>query len=305
MQIGKEEFNVKGNYVQVDSVRFNGKVIVVIGKYLKTARFIEELHVDVSDPEFLIKGLKKSGLKPDIFTFLERFPGPEPKFDYPMEWNNYTMMHITSFDHWWNKQIPSQARTKIRKSQKKGVEVKLSEFNDELVKEIMEIYNETPIRQGKPFWHYKKDFDEVKKDLSRNLDSSDFICAYHNDELIGFIKLLYADHIADPVLCISKIKHYDKAPNNVLIAKAVEICEEKGFAHLHYGRWRDDSHARFLVSNGFKKAMIPRYYYPLTNWGKIALKLNLHQGALGIIPDNIKEILKDLRTKVISIKHRS
>ena len=48
---------------------------------------------------------------------------------------------------------------------------------------------------------------------------------------------------------------------------------------------------------------IPRYYIPLTIKGKIALKLNIHNGVRGIIPEIVKGGLKDLRKKFYNKKY--
>lgn len=304
MQVGKEELNIKGNYVQVDSVRMDNKVLVITGKTLKTASILEEIYVDVEDPEMLIKGLKESGLEPDIFTFAERFPGPEPKFSYYTEWEANSILPVTNYDHWYNNQIRKVTRHAVRTAGKKGVVVRFTEFSDDLVRKIKKIYDETPVRQGKPFWHYQKEFDVLKEDLSRDLDRCDFIGAYYKDQLIGFIKMLYADKVADPVLCISMIGHYDKYPNNALIAQAVKIAEEKKIPYVHYGSWRRATHAKFLAANGFEKVLCPRYYCPLTARGKTALNLRLHKGLLGVLPENVTEGLKYARGLLFSFKQR-
>jgi hypothetical protein len=304
MQVGKQELNVKGSYIQVDSVRLDGKVLVITGRFLKTASVLEEIYVDVEDPELLIRGLGESGLEPDIFTFSERFPGPEPKFDYYTEWEANSILPVTSYDHWYNNQIVKVTRWSIRTAEKKGVVVRFTPFSDDLVKRIKNIYDETPVRQGKPFWHYQKEFDVLKEDLSRDLERSDFIGAYYNDELIGFIKMLYADKVADPVLCISMIRHYDKFPNNALIAQAVKIAEEKKIPYIHYGSWRRETHAKFLAANGFEKVLCPRYYCPLTAKGKMALKLRLHKGLLNALPESVREGLKYARASLFKLKLR-
>ena len=296
--VSKEELNVRGRYVQVDSVRLDDKTIVAWGKLFTTAWILEDLYCDVNDPEQLIKAIKDVGLKADIFTFFERFPEDEPKFEYYREWEAYSILPVTTYENWLHKQIKKSARHSVRAAAKKGVVTRITEFNDDLVNGIMEIYDETPTRQGKPFWHYKKGFDVLKEDLSRDLDRSEFIGAYYNDELIGFIKLLYADKVADPVLCISKIEHYDKRPNNALIAMAVKIAEEKNIPYLHYGMWRRGSHASFLAANGFEKVLCPRYFYPLTVKGKIALKLRLHKELNRVLQGNIKNKLAMAREAI-------
>ncbi len=55
-----------------------------------------------------------------------------------------------------------------------------------------------------------------------------FLGAYFQDELIGFIRMTYADEGHQHRSNLSVIKHFDKRPNNALIAKAVEICEKEG-----------------------------------------------------------------------------
>lgn len=302
MQVGRKEINIRGHYVQVDSVRLDAREIVVSGKFLKTARLTEEMYDDVDNPEVLIDGLRRSGLDVDIFTFLERFPGPEPKYDYHLEWEAYTRMNIKTFDHWWNHQIRKTTRNRIRKSRKVGVVVRSAAFNDDLVEAISKIYNETSVRQGKEFWHYGKDLQAIRRDLSRDLDRSEFFGAYHNNQLIGFMKLLYTDDMADPVLFLSMMEHYDKSPNNALMAKAVEVCAERNIHYLDYGRWRSDNHAAFLMANGFEKMILPRYYCPLSRKGTIALKSHLHKGLLGVIPPRTADRLKGLRSRLISMK---
>ena len=61
-------------------------------------------------------------------------------------------------------------------SAKAGVIVKVAEFDDRFVKRIVNINNETPIRQGKPFWHFKKSFAVVKqRKLRHTLERNTFL----------------------------------------------------------------------------------------------------------------------------------
>lgn len=305
MQVGKEEFNIKGSYVQVDAVTIDGKTLVITGKSLKTASIKEEIYHDIRDPGLFIRGLAESGLEPDIFTFTERFPGPKPVFDYYREWEANSILPVTTYDNWYNNQIRKVTRHAVRTAAKKGVVVRYRDFDDELVREIKNIYDETPVRQGKPFWHYQKSFEVLKEDLSRDLERSEFIGAYHGDQLIGFIKMLYADKVIDPVLCISMIEHYDKYPNNALIARAVRIAEEKNIPYIHYGSWRRETHAKFLAANGFEKVICPRYYCPLTSKGKTALRLHLHKGLVGLLPESVREGLKSARALIFRFRQGS
>ena len=73
-----------------------------------------------------------------------------------MEWDNYAVLPINNYEYWFRKQIAKQSRMKIKKAKRTGVELKLVDFNDELVQRIVNIFNETPYRQGRTFGHYGK-----------------------------------------------------------------------------------------------------------------------------------------------------
>lgn len=294
LQIQKSKISMvnKKHHMMINNIE-----ITVQGKLIKTARLVNEWYEDVKDPEYFIKALKHAGIKADLFTFWQRLPQTTPIYKYTMEWDPVAAIPIKSFDHWWNNQIGKKVRHAVRKAEKKGVVIKIADFNDDFIRGIVDIYNETPIRQGKPFWHYGKDFETVKKENSTFLDKSEFIGAYYEDELIGFVKLTYMETYADPMQIISKIKHRDKSPSNALIAKAVEICSEKKLPYFPYGAWNNNSLADFKHNNGFERYDLPRYYIPLTFKGKIALKLHLHHGITGFLPEKFKMVLIDCRRR--------
>ena len=304
MQIGKEEINVKGTYIWVNSVRINDKIFIIPGKMFKVAQLKEEWYEDVRDPEVIIEVLKTSNSRPDIFTFFERFPNIKPQFSYHMEWEENAVLPIRTFDYWWHKQIVGETRNRVRKAYEKGVVTKVVCFNEELALGIANIFNETPVRQGKSFWHYGKPFETIRRDMARDLDRSEFIGAYCGGELIGFMKLIYADSVADPVQFISMIRHRDKSPNNALMAKAVEVCEKRKISLIVFGEWRQGSYAMFLMSNGFEKMSLPRYYIPLTDKGKLILQLRLHHGLKGLIPPRVKRRLMDIRSRWYKGRYR-
>lgn len=271
--------------------------INVTGKHLKIASVAEEWEKDITNPEQLVSEIKKSKLGADIFTFWQRPPHTEPKYHYHMELDDIAALQITSFKDWWEKTLDAKNRNVARKADKKGVKIEITNFDDDLVKGIVNIYNETPVRQNKPFWHYGKDFETIKKENSTYLEDSEFICAYYDNELIGFIRLLYGERTARTVQIISFLKDRDKAVTNALIAKAVEQCEKKDIPYLVYAHWPRGSLAEFKKNNGFEKIDVPRYYIPLTLKGKVALKLNAHHGIKGVIPESMMQNLIELRTK--------
>ena len=302
METRAETMNVKGVQVKVDSIRIDNQTILIAGRIIKIANLKEEWYEDIGSVDSIVKQLKDSALRPDIFTFWQRLPETEPKFTYRMELDNVAALRITTYQDWWQKQLSSKTRNLIRRAEKKGVEVRTVPFDEELVRGIMSIFDETPIRQGKLFWHYKKDFETVREEMSDRLEKAEFIGAYYNDKLIGFIKLLYADKYADMVEILSKIEHRDKSPTNALLAKAVEICEKKGLPHLVYAHWSKGTLGDFKRHNGFERVDLPRYYVPITAKGALCLKLNLHRGIAEMIPEKMRARLIDLRRKWYSRK---
>jgi hypothetical protein len=166
------------------------------------------------------------------------------------------------------------------------------------------IFNETPIRQGRQFWHYGKDCETVKQQFSRYLFREDLLGAYCDGELIGFMMLGNAGRYGFVGQIISKIAHRDKSPNNALMAKAVEVCERKGLPWLVYTTWGDNPLVNFKRHNGFYEMQLPRYYVPLTRRGHLAIRLGRHRGWKALVPANVKHRLKAFRSLWLNIVSR-
>jgi len=281
------------------TLEINGTKIVIEGKLLRIAKvdpwFQQEWFEDLDNPGVLIDALQKSKHCPDIFTFWQRLPDAQPRYPYPMESHSIAALPIKTYSSWWEKQIDRKTRNKVRKAQKKGVTVRMANFDDTFVRGMTSIFNETPIRQGRRFLHYGKDFETVKREFSRFLFREEIFGAYMGDELVGFIMFGDAGKYACLGQIISKIAYRDLAPTNALLAKVVERCAEKGYPYLVYAYWLDDSLGDFKRGNGFQKFDLPRYFVPLTSKGKLALKLGLHRGWKEAVPKEIKKALKKLR----------
>ena len=104
-----------------------------------------------------------------------------------------------------HEELDFKARNKIRKAQKIGVELRLTSLDDDLVRGVKSIYDESPLRQGRKFWHYGKSLDVIKNDLSSFPERTCFVGAYHRDELIGFMKLYEGNNILRTVHIIAKL----------------------------------------------------------------------------------------------------
>ena len=279
-----------------------GKEIRIDGRMLRIARLDADKYHFLDDPEPMLDGLRKCGSRIDLFTFLQRLPESKPKFAYPMEMDNLAAISLTTFDQWWNQQIGFKARNKAKQAEKKKVTLREVPFDDDLVRGIWEVYNECPIRQGKPFGHYGKDLETVRKEEATYLDCSIFIGAYLEGKMIGFVKLVYDETRTQAGLMniVSMVQHRDKAPTNALVAQAVRACTERKISYLvysnfAYGKKERDTLSDFKERNAFQKMDLPRYYVPLSSMGRVGFRLGLHKKLTDHLPEPLLAKLRELR----------
>ena len=280
----------------------NGREVVLSGRVPRIARLSHEYDW-LEDPRGFARQILDTNREADIFCFLMR-PGLEhPSCELPQSVESISVIPLTTYECWWKKQINDKTRNMIRKSQKTGVEVRLVDFTDEFVWGIKDIYDESPLRQGKPFRHYGKDFATVKKEHITFLERSQFIGAYHDNRLIGFVKLVHDEGLSHLMQIISKKQYHRLAPTNALLAMAVEICAQRKVQYLHYGLWSKRGLGDFKRHNAFECLNLRRYYIPL-NWrGKLLLKLNLHRNLSDQMPAWLTEYLVKLRAKLYTLQY--
>lgn len=280
-----------------------GREIRVKGRLVRVARLDADMYHFLDDPAPVLEALRTCGQRIDLFTFTQTIVETEPKYSYPMEWENLAVLPITTYEEWWDKQIGFKARNKAKQAEKKGVVLREVPFGEELVRGICGVYNETPVRQGRPYPHYGKSFDAVYQEEATYLEDSTFIGAYVGDELIGFIKMVADEKRIQAGLMniVSKIEHRDKAPTNALVARAVKAAADRGiqnlvYSHFAYGKRDRDNLTDFKERNGFKRVDLPRYYVPLTAWGAVAYRLGLQHRFLDRLPEGLGEKLRDWRS---------
>lgn len=283
-------------------IEINGTKIQVRGSLVKIARLDGEKFLFTGDPDSIIRALRNAGKRVDLFTFIQKVSETSPKYSFPMEWDNLAVLPISTFDHWWNHQLGFKARNKAKQAEKKGIVIREAPFSDELVHGIWEIYNETPIRQGRKFGHFGKTLDAVHTEEATYLDRSLFLGAYLGERLVGFIKLIwdYDGTQAGLLNIVSLIEQRDKAPTNALVAHAVRVCAERKtpylvYSNFAYGKRTSDSLSDFKERNAFQRVDLPRYYVPLTPIGAVALKLGLHKKVSDRIPEWMILKLRDIR----------
>jgi len=279
-----------------------GEDLNVGGRLVRTVSLATEGFEFLEHPEEVLADLRKSRRGADIFTFTQRLPDTTPKYEYSMEWDNVAALPISTFDNWWTRQIDGKTRNMVRRAEKKSVSVREAPFDDALVRAIKEIYDECPARQGRPFPHYRKDLETIHRMSATFLDTSVFIGAFLEQKLIGFAKLTInqARSQATVMHIIAMIQHRDRAPMNALMAESVRACAARGLPYLvysrfSYGKKQRDTLADFKENNGFVRIELPRYYIPLTSYGRMALRLGLHRGLSHFVPEPVVAKIREIR----------
>jgi len=252
--------------------------------FFTMARDVKEYQRSVIPTEELVESLRKRNV--DIFTFIERkwcCPIASPSKSWLKAEDNIALLAITSYDDWL-KIIGKKTRNMIRKAEKSGTTTRIAEPNEKLAEGIWKIYNETPIRQERGFPHYGVSLKAVTDNVLSTRDCV-YIGAYLQDGLVGFIQLVQGDNIAIVSQILSMQKHWDKALNNALVAKAVEVCATRKIRWLMYGRMGnhptlDD----FKQNNGCVRFLLTRYFIVLTGKGRLAARLGLHREMKDALP---------------------
>jgi hypothetical protein len=297
-----KETVVSGKTVSLECVRINGQTYSVTRGLVRVVSLEDDWYEDVDDPASVIAALGDSDLRADIFTFWQRLPDVKPRYQYHTEWESLAVLSIKGFDYWWSKQIKDKTRNMVRKAEKLGIEVRDASYDDAFVQGMTDIFNETPVRQGRKFWHYGKDFDTIKREFSRFLFREELIGAYYRGELVGFVMLANAGKYGVLGQIISKVEHRDKAINNALIAKTIKKCETKQLPYLVYAYWNENSLSDFKRHCGFEHVKVPRYFIPLTLKGMLALKCGVHRNWKGAVPRYIRDHLKKLRSRCYAVR---
>lgn len=298
------EISNQGKWTRVPGLPIDGRTVIVTGRVIRVARIHDEEWLDTQgfNLESCLQKLCDPSIhtRPDLFTFQEELRSI-PRRDFAMEWESLAVAQVSSLKNWWEG-LPRETRKNVRKSAKCGVQLRCENFSDELVRGILSIQNECRVRQGQYYRHYGKSFEQVKRDHSGLADSSTFVCAYFEDELIGFLKVVWRSNVAAIMQLTTKAAHFDKKPANALLAETVKICEARGvsdllYGKLNYGNKNQSGLREFKLRNGFEELLVPRYYIPLTSWGKICVQGRLYRGIHQILPSSLLRVAIGIRAQ--------
>jgi hypothetical protein len=294
----EKETLVRGVPASVRCIQIAGQTYSIGGGPARIVRLEDEWYEDVADPAKAIEALSSArDVAADLFTFWQRMPETEPRHSFHTEWEEIAVLPVLDHAQWFDHRIKSRVRNQIRKSAKEGLVVREVPYDDDFVRGMTAIFNESPTRQGRPFWHYGKDFATVRRQFCRFVYRERMIGAYLGNEMVGFMMLANAGRYALVGQLLSSLHHRDRLPNQAMMSKAVEICADWGLPHLIYLFWSDDTLAEFKRRCGFERVVVPRYWIPLSARGRLALRLGLHRGVSAAIPPAARAALKRLRSR--------
>lgn len=287
------EVRHKGKWVTVPTLQVGNTEVVTTGGLLKIARVRGEemMEQELNDPTVYCSALThqpQQAPKADIFTFTQKLPNTSPRYFHYMEWESIAAIKLHSFARWWQG-LPQETRKNVRRSIKRGVSTRVAPFDDYLIEAIRNVNDDTSVRQGTLNAYYAQSTKDTRRRYSEFLGRCDFICAYAGHEIIGFVHLVYCGDIAAILNLTVKPTQSDKRPANALVAAAVEQCVARKISYVTYGLYnygnKHDSPLRtFKIRNGFTEILVPRYFVPLTAWGRVCITAKLHRGLVGILP---------------------
>ena len=295
---------------QRGTINHRGPYYEVLRKILDTDKDLEGLHVrkksfaklasyfdineylrDFVPTEYFLKKLNERGI--DIFTFVERkccFNLSNPSKNWARAGEIIGMLHLGTYEKWW-KSVGKKTRNMVRKAEKNGITARVVEPSEMLAEGIWKIYNETPTRQARSFPHYGQPLKSVTEGVLHS-ENTTFVGAFLEDELVGFILLVRGNNIAIIAQILSLQKHWNKAINNILVAKTIEVCATKQVQWIMYGRMGNHpSLDTFKKSNNFQEFAFTRYYIPLTRKGQILITMGLHRNLKDALPLWLKKPL--------------
>lgn len=285
------------------ALQVDGLQLSVSGRWVRTVRLADEFYVSAPSPTEFVARIKTANVPADLYSFVQDLDEPIPRFQFERSDERMAVLPLTTYDHWFNKQIRAKARNMLRKAERSGVQIRVVEFSDDLIHAIRKIYNETPIRQGKRNWHYGKNFDTLRREHATFLERSDFVGAFNGDELIGFAKVTHSNRSSILMNLGALLEHRDKSIANALVAKVVQLVTERSIELLNFGIWGRRGMNAFKVASAFEVRDIPRYHIALNSRGRLYLALGLHRPLKDRLPEEWIVKAAELRARWFAYRY--
>lgn len=272
----------------------------VSGRFLKIGNLDGDQFTFPYNPEELLSQAPPM----DLFWFI-RHPARDTNYPYPYEMDNLAVVPVTTYNDWWSRTVDAKTRNLVRKAEKKGVAVRETYLSDSLLRGLVGICNETPIRQGRRFPHYGKDIFWAEPYFGTFPERSVYIEARRENRVIGLLKMVMDEE--REYACILQLLCYESersnSPNNALISEAVAACARRGikllaYCNFNYGN-KTDGLTLFKASCGFQRVDVRKYFICRTDKGKWAYRLGLHRKLTDRLPESVLGPLRSVRTKLL------
>ena len=98
------------------TIEIHCRALKVRGRLIRIGWIDGDGYKFLDDPEAVLAELRKSDTRIDLFTFMQRLPDTALKYAYPVEWDNMAVLPVSTFEHWWTKQIGFKARNKAKQA---------------------------------------------------------------------------------------------------------------------------------------------------------------------------------------------
>ena len=102
-------------------MRIGNHDIKIEGRLIRIGCIDGDQYKFLDDPRPILENIRTARGRMDLFTFMQRLPEVAPKYEYPMEWDNFAALQITTYEHWWKDQIGYKARNKAKQAEKHSV----------------------------------------------------------------------------------------------------------------------------------------------------------------------------------------
>jgi len=300
--VGRVSVPHKGRLRWWPAAEVGGCTVVATGRAWRHGHIHEENWFDgdaVPDPRAFVQALRESALRLDLCSFRvgaggEVPPAPHRRHDEPL-----AVIDTRDPAAWWAG-VPQQTRKNVRRAERRGLVVREVDFDEALVRGIRRIYDETPVRQGRPFWHHGKDLEAVRRENATFLDRAGFLGAYVGEELVGFLKWVKVGQRARIMQILALVREQDRRPTMALIAHAVTVVHARGLQALVYDRMVYGNKAaspmtEFKRRMGFRPVEQAHVTVALTWRGRAVLALGLHRPMVERLPGPLLERLLEAR----------
>ena len=296
----------KGRVRWLPATRLGDCTVVAGGHAWRHAHVHEENWFDgdpVRDPQAFVQALRRSALAPDLCTFRLPASGVLPAVPVRLHEDMLAVIDTRDPAAWWAN-VPQQTRKNVRRAERRGLVVREVAFDEALVRGIRRIYDETPMRQGRPFWHHGKDLEAVRRENATYLERAGFLGAYVGEELVGFLKWVRVGRRARIMQILALVREQDRRPTMALIAHAVTVVHARGLEALVYDRMVYGNKAaspmtEFKRRMGFQGVAQPHATVALTGRGRLVLALGLHRPLTERLPGPVLERLLAWRRTVL------